>query len=237
MCSSDIFIVLPWSIVGIASVLAAHCFKNIRVNIIFNAYLCVVCLISVWGYAFFSGGGLLGNDPAIGRMFFPCCGFLLGELLTLVVVLSYYLYNKISFNWSYNMINCYVMSIVCAVLIGLTMYSHVIVYKVSDSKYPIITAVIHVAKVQDDIFIYYPNGDGDYKKVLPNNLKRQLLDNVDMMGLGSVPQNFIYCFDLNGVFDILNGKRVYIIRDWYREEVINIARQVIKDDTIPLKDL
>lgn len=232
MCS-DILVVFLWSMIGVASVLSAHYLKKFIINL----SLFAVCVISLWAYGFFSGGGLIGNDPAIGRMFFPCCGFLLGELLTLVAILSYCLYNKILFKWGNNMINCYIMSVICAILVGWAMHSHIIVYKTPSSKYPIVTAVIFVSKANEDVFIYYPHGDVDYRKKVPDNLKEQIVNNIDMMKFGGVSQNFIYRFDLNGAFDMLQSKPVYIIRDYCREEVIKIARQAVDDENIPLQEL
>lgn len=232
MNSSDVLVIFLWFMIGLVSVLCAHGFKKV----IINMSLLAVCVISLWGYAFFSGGGLLGNDPAIGRMFFPCCGFLLGETLTLVVILSYCLYNNISFDLGKNMINCYVMGVICSIIIGLVMQSHILVYKTPSSLYPVITSNIFVNKVHDDIFIYYPSGDADYRKEIPDSLKAQVLWNIEMMKFGGISQGFLYRFDLNGVFDMLHAKPVYVIRDNCREEVIKIARQVVDDKNIPLQE-
>jgi len=232
MNSSDVLVIFLWSMIGVVSVLCAQGFKKIIINI----SLLAVCVISLCGYAFFSGGGLLGNDPAIGRMFFLCCGFLLGETFALEVILIYSLYNKISFDWGKNMINCYIMSVICSIIIGLVIQSHILVYKTPSSRYPVITSNIFVHKVHDSIFIYYPSGDVDYRKEIPDNLKAQVLWNIDMMKFGGISQSFLYRFDLNGVFDMLHTKPVYVIRDNYREAIIKIARQVVSDKSIPLQE-
>ena len=196
----------------------------------FLGQLCFFCI-----FAFISGGCFSSVDPPIGRLLVPCISYLLGICMGLIGIL---VYCHVKHQKFYCTLSCWIMTIFCTLTIVDAIDSHVIFCQTPTRKYPLISSNVYISKTKNETYIYLVKDDITYQKQVPKDVEPQLLHQISRMTIVSdAKEIFLYRFDLLGVLDISTWQRLYIIRDYCREEVIKISRKIFTDESIPLKEI
>ena len=195
-------------------------------------------------YGLVSGGGLDANDPAGGRMFDLCFGFLLGAGMEILgeFVFSGGIRKNLMRNGWLTRLALIVMTVIVFAHAGKESF---FVYK-SENNIPVVSNFAVIISCGEKLYVSCPDPFCAEHSQIPFRTKlvpakycdelRNSLTHMGLFGCLYGHRNFCYVVASQGVYEMRDNKEyLYVIRDWERYRAVALMRQIIADGSIPFE--